>query len=57
MELLITGPSAARHTLVLAHGASQPMDHEAMNALTEGLNDAGLRVARFEFPYMYRRRL
>ena len=57
MQSLITGPGDARHTLILAHGASQPMDHEAMNALADGLNAAGLRVARFEFPYMYRRRV
>ena len=56
MQALITGPIDARHTVILAHGASQAMDHEAMNALADGLNDAGLRVARFEFPYMHRRR-
>ena len=57
MQALITGPIDARHTVILAHGASQAMDHEAMNALADGLNDAGLRVARFEFPYMHRRRV
>lgn len=57
MQALITGPIDARHTVILAHGASQPMDHEAMNVLADGLNGAGLRVARFEFPYMHRRRV
>ena len=56
MQALITGPIDARHTLILAHGAGQAMDHEAMNALADGLNDSGVRVARFEFPYMHRRR-
>ena len=57
MQALITGPIDARHTLILAHGASQPMDHAAMNALADGLNEVGVRVARFEFPYMHRRRV
>lgn len=56
MELLITGPDDARRTLVLAHGAGQPMDAPAMNLLAGGLVLAGVRVVRFEFPYMRRRR-
>ena len=56
MELLITGPADARHTLVLAHGAGQPMDGDAMELLAGGLAQAGVRVVRFEFPYMQRRR-
>ncbi len=57
MQALVTGPHDARHTVILAHGAGQPMDHEAMNALADGLNNTGVRVARFEFPYMHRRRV
>ena len=49
------GPDRPR-TVVLAHGAGQPMDSPFMNAFAEGLADAGLRVARFEFPYMAARR-
>ena len=56
MELLITGPAAARHTLVLAHGAGQAMDADAMELLAGALAQAGVRVVRFEFPYMQRRR-
>ena len=56
MELLIAGPRDARHTMVLAHGASQAMDAGAMELLAAGLAQAGLRVVRFEFPYMQRRR-
>ena len=56
MELLITGPEDARHTLALAHGAGQPMDAPAMELLAAGLAQAGLRVVRFEFSYMARRR-
>ena len=56
MQLLITGPADARHTLVLAHGAGQAMDADAMELLASGLEQAGVRVVRFEFPYMQRRR-
>ena len=56
MELLITGPAAARHRLVLAHGAGQAMDADAMELLAGALAQAGVRVVRFEFPYMQRRR-
>ena len=43
-------------TVVLAHGAGAPMDSPFMNIVASGLGAAGLRVARFEFPYMRRRR-
>lgn len=43
-------------TLVLAHGAGAPMDSPFMNAMARGLAERGLRVARFEFPYMRHRR-
>ncbi|UCE85667.1 MAG: alpha/beta hydrolase [Deltaproteobacteria bacterium] len=56
MEFLETGPRDARETVVLAPGAGAPMDSAFMNAVAEGLADAGLRVVRFEFPYMQRRR-
>ena len=54
-ELLITG-SVAGPTVVLAHGAGAPMDSPSLNAIAAGLGDAGMRVARFEFPYMRARR-
>ncbi len=43
-------------TLVLAHGAGAGMDTPFMNAMAEGLAAGGIRVVRFEFPYMLRRR-
>jgi hypothetical protein len=54
--LLFDGPEDARTTILLAHGAGAPMDSQAMNATTRALAEAGLRVARFEFGYMARRR-
>jgi predicted alpha/beta-hydrolase family hydrolase len=45
-----------RDTVVLAHGAGNPMDSDFLEAFAAGLAAAGFRVARFEFPYMARRR-
>ncbi|MCC7366712.1 MAG: dienelactone hydrolase family protein [Dehalococcoidia bacterium] len=55
-ELLFDGPDEAEWTLVLAHGAGAPMDSAYMDAWAKGLAERGLRVARFEFPYMRARR-
>ncbi len=53
---LYNGPAAAPLTLALAHGAGAPMDHVFMEFMAAGIADAGFRVARFEFPYMAKRR-
>ena len=55
-DLLFDGPAKAPLTVALAHGAGAPMDSPFMNVIAAGLADAGWRVARFEFPYMARRR-
>lgn len=44
-------------TLLLAHGAGAPMDSDFMQFLARELNSFGLKVVRFEFPYMQQRRL
>lgn len=54
--LVIDGPADARVTIALAHGAGAPLDSPFMAAYAAGLAAAGLRVARFEFPYMAARR-
>jgi predicted alpha/beta-hydrolase family hydrolase len=54
--LLTNGPHRADCTIVLAHGAGAAMDSEFLGAFAEGLADRGLRVVRFEFPYMAERR-
>jgi predicted alpha/beta-hydrolase family hydrolase len=56
IPILWDGPKRAARTLVLAHGAGAPMDSPFMAAFAEGLGARGLRVARFEFPYMRARR-
>ena len=43
-------------TLLLAHGAGAPMDSDFMNVLAASLAARGVRVLRFEFPYMAQRR-
>lgn len=55
-EFLFDGPKSADYTLVLAHGAGAHMDSDFMNAFAAGVASAGIRVARFEFPYMVKRR-
>ncbi len=55
-DVLVEGPVDAAHTIVLAHGAGAPMDSPFMNRVSAGLAARGMRVARFEFPYMARRR-
>ena len=55
-SLLVDGPDRARATLAFAHGAGAPMDSPFMETVAAGLAAAGLRVVRFEFPYMDARR-
>ncbi|GAB6051600.1 alpha/beta fold hydrolase [Magnetospira thiophila] len=55
IPLLTSGPDDGP-LLVLAHGAGAPMDSPFMVAFAEGLGGLGLRVVRFEFPYMALRR-
>ncbi len=57
-KTILTCPSAqpAFATLVLAHGAGSPMDHPWMESMTEALIEQGIKIARFEFPYMHQRR-
>jgi predicted alpha/beta-hydrolase family hydrolase len=55
-DLLWTRPDDARATLLLAHGAGAPMDSVFMNRIAEALAARAVAVARFEFPYMAKRR-
>lgn len=40
---------------VFAHGAGAPMEHEFMSSVAKGLAENGIRVVRFNFPYMVKR--
>jgi predicted alpha/beta-hydrolase family hydrolase len=53
---LFDGLKSAKLTLILAHGAGAPMDSPFMETFAKGVGKAGIRVARFEFPYMAERR-
>ena len=54
---LFDGPTEAPITVILAHGAGAAMDTPFMEFFAKGFGKAGYRCARFEFPYMARRRI
>ena len=58
VELLTDQPAQLQSdlTVVLAHGAGAGMDSDFMVAMAALLCEHGLRVVRFEFPYMAERR-
>lgn len=57
VAFLFDGDEASKLTVVLAHGAGAPMDSPFMVAMAAEIAKLGLRVARFEFPYMAKRRV
>jgi len=56
MPVLWNGPEAAKALFIFAHGAGAPMDSSFMDYFAEHLALRGIRVLRFEFPYMAQRR-
>lgn len=56
MVTLADGPPDSRIRFLFAHGAGGPMDSPFMSAVARGLAERGIRVIRFEFPYMAARR-
>jgi predicted alpha/beta-hydrolase family hydrolase len=54
---IIDGPADARLTAILAHGAGDGMESRFLTSVAAGLAARDIRVIRFEFPYMARRRL
>src|SRR3990172_4791341 len=52
----VDGPPDAPTTVVLAHGAGTPMDAPFLETVACALAARAVRVARFEFPYMTKRR-
>jgi predicted alpha/beta-hydrolase family hydrolase len=55
-DLLFDGPPESSDVVVLAHGAGAAMDSPFMETVAHGLSARGIRVVRFEFDYMRRRR-
>ncbi len=56
LNLLFDGPVNASITVALAHGAGAAMDTPFMEAICKGIAKRNVRVARFEFSYMNKRR-
>lgn len=55
-DFLFDGPADAPLVLALAHGAGASMNSPFMAEFAGHMGGAGWRVARFEFPYMAKRR-
>lgn len=55
-ELLWDGPKRSAARVLLAHGAGAGMQSPFMTMVARELAERGVGVARFEFPYMQRRR-
>ncbi len=56
LPAIVDGPRRGRATLALAHGAGAGMEHAFMERVATGIAAEGIRVVRFEFPYMAARR-
>jgi predicted alpha/beta-hydrolase family hydrolase len=58
-DFLFDGPTGETDSpiLALAHGAGGAMDSPFLKIIAQQVGEAGIRVARFEFPYMQARRL
>jgi uncharacterized protein len=56
MPYLTDGPEDAKHVYLLAHGAGAPMTSPMLTTIARTLGERGIRVVRFEFPYMEKRK-
>ena len=54
---IVDGPADAGLIAILAHGAGDGMESPFLTTVAAGLAARDIRVIRFEFPYMARRRL
>ena len=52
---LINVVDDAKAQVIFAHGAGADMHHDFMEKITIGLNNAGINVLRFNFPFMDKR--
>ncbi|RJG51212.1 alpha/beta fold hydrolase [Motilimonas pumila] len=53
-NVIIDGPQDAEKVFIFAHGAGAGSDHEFMQTVAEQVAAAGIKVVRFDFPYMVR---
>lgn len=56
MEFLADGDEGAARTFLFAHGAGGPMRTAWMSRVARAIAANGIRVVRFEFPYMAEKR-
>jgi predicted alpha/beta-hydrolase family hydrolase len=56
MTYLFDGPESSAQLFLFAHGAGGAMDTPFMAQVAQGMGERGIRVVRFEFPYMAARR-
>lgn len=54
-SIIIDGDEKAQVTVLFAHGAGAGMEHEFMQDIAQKLAGSGMRVVRFNFPYMVKR--
>ncbi|NRA83186.1 MAG: alpha/beta hydrolase [Gammaproteobacteria bacterium] len=54
MNLIFDGPTDGP-VFLFTHGAGAPLNSNFMEAVTQGLASKGIRVIRFNFPYMQQR--
>ncbi|ENO1848621.1 TPA: alpha/beta fold hydrolase [Vibrio vulnificus] len=54
LPCIIDGPDNGP-LFIFAHGAGAPMEHAFMTAVAQGLAKEGIRVVRFNFPYIAKR--
>ncbi len=53
-QWIVEGPENGP-LFIFAHGAGAGMEHDFMSAVAKGLVEQGIRVVRFNFPYMVKR--
>ncbi|OMH32152.1 multifunctional CCA addition/repair protein [Motiliproteus sp. MSK22-1] len=53
---LFNGPDDSSYYFLFAHGAGAGMEHSFMESVAHQLGEKGIRVIRFEFPYMLKTR-
>lgn len=53
-QWIVEGPKKGP-LFAFAHGAGAGMEHDFMTAVAKGLVEQGIRVVRFNFPYMVKR--
>ena len=57
INILLNTVEEAKAHVIFAHGAGANMSHEFMNEVTGLLNESGINVLRFNFPFMDKRAL